>query len=70
MIGLGYVFEVRPVEAPSHPAHYNVPPRGSVMVRYEHCNAFAIAPDGFEWVLLADVAVWTPTGRWFEEACK
>lgn len=70
MIGIGYVFTGQPVEAPTHPAHYNFPPRGSVVTARTQRNLFAMAPDGFEWVLLADVPVWTPTGRYFKEICK
>lgn len=64
---IGHVFEEKPQVAPSHPAHYTSPPRGSRLFRAEHGNAFARSLDGFEWVLLADIPVWCPTGRWFEE---
>lgn len=61
----GHVFNERPKVARSHIGHYSVPPRGSVISRQVHGQSFAISPDGFEWVLLCDVPVWTPTGRWF-----
>ncbi len=65
---IGHVFEEKPQEVwNAKRCYYTAPPRGSRLFRAEHGNAFARSLDGFEWVLLADIPVWYPTGRWFEE---
>lgn len=63
---LGHIFDERPQVATSHIGHYTVPPRQSVVIGEKHGNLFAIDLDGFEWVRLADIPVWTPTGAWME----
>ena len=69
---IGHIFDERPtvVTVPEWRAGrtgrveigYTAPPFGSKIVREAHHNAFAYAPDGFEWVLLFDHPVWVPTG--------
>lgn len=62
---IGHVFDGQPQVAPSHPGHYTAPPRGSKVTKgaRPNSNLTAVSPDGFEWELLVDLPVWTPTGK-------
>ena len=64
---IGHIFDEQPQVKPSDPCHYNVPPRGSLIVGQMYGNSFALAPDGSEWVMFCDVPEWTPTGQFWHE---